>query len=47
MLKPVQITITQEQYDWLQKQPRGALNLSEKVRNMIEELRNNKKEEET
>ena len=38
---PVQITITQEQYQWMQQQPRGAFNLSKKVRNMLEELRNN------
>lgn len=45
MLKPVQITITPEQYQWMQEQPRGAFNLSEKVRAMLEELRNDKKKE--
>ena len=41
MLKHVQITITHEQYEWMQQQPRGAFNLSENVRDMLEELRNN------
>lgn len=44
LLKQVQVTIEESQYSWLQEQPRGGLNLSKKVRDMIEELRNNKKE---
>ena len=39
MKKAVQITITEEQYNWLEKQPR-TFNLSEKVRALLEGLMN-------
>ena len=44
MMKGVRITITEEQYDWLETQPR-TFNLSEKVRDLVEGLKNEKKEE--
>jgi len=44
-MKAVQITVTKEQYEWIQEQPR-VFNLSEKVRNLLEDLIKNKKEEE-
>ena len=39
MKKAVQITITEEQYEWLQKQPRGAFNLSQSVRELLEDIK--------
>ena len=44
MKKAVQITITEEQYNWLETQNR-MFNLSEKVRDLLDVLMNEKKEE--
>ena len=43
-MKAVQITITEEQYEWLQRQPR-AFNLSELVREAIEKKKKREKKE--